>query len=382
MAADVMADGYQRALADAAGKGAAQAELSILAVMVARLRAVAEGQGMAAAYAAMASDMAEIRRLLGEGAETVRAGAELALSSMASENDAWAAPSYEAAGVGQVPAAEDAALAAVVSRGAREIAEGAADSFRTSVLALVDAEGRAQPMADRYRRLVAEVATRSAMGGATRDQALREAVMELAKSGCRVRYASGRTRDLYAAVRANVSAVARETAQGLREQQGREFGADGVLISSHPNCAEDHRKYQGRAYTHAEFERLQARLPRKIGEHNCRHTTTPILLATYRGKSEEARRYNRESAETVEVTGLDGRKRSMSRYRATQYQRQIESRMRGLDRERKLARAAGLEDEARRINRRRAELRAAYRRAAKEAGLAERMERTRWPGEI
>ena len=79
MAADVMADGYQRALADAAGKGAAQAELSILAVMVARLRAVAEGQGMAAAYAAMASDMAEIRRLLGEGAETVRAGAELAL---------------------------------------------------------------------------------------------------------------------------------------------------------------------------------------------------------------------------------------------------------------------------------------------------------------
>ena len=380
MAVDVEGQGYQRALADAAGKGAAQAELAVLAVMARRLRRVAEGQGIVAAFAALSADMEEIRRLLGEGAATVERGALMALAQMARDNDEWAAAYYEATGTEQVPYEDDRALSAVVAKGAQEIAEQAAREFQTSVLAIIGADGRPRPMAEAYRELIVRVATLAGTGSETRERAIRDAVRELARSGCRVRYQSGATRDLYAAVRANVSAVARETAQGLREQQGKEFGADGVRISAHPNCAEDHRPYQGRSYTVAEFERLQRRLARPIGTHNCRHRTTPVVMGIADGKSEAAERYDRESAELVEVTGLDGRRRTMTRYRATQYQRELESRMRRLDRERKLAKAAGLEDEARRIARERSRIRRAYRRVCRDAGIGEQLQRSTWPG--
>ena len=379
MSADVESRTYQEAIADSVGKDAAIVEFLVLSVMVARLRAVAEGQGISAAFAAMARDMAEIRSLLGTGAETVFKGAQRALQTLAADNDAWAAAYYRAAGVKQTPAKEDAALSAQVAKGARDFAQQAVRDFETSVLRIVDADGIAHPIEERYRRLVTEVAMRASMGEMTREAAVRDAVRELAESGCRVEYASGVTRELYSAVRANVSKVARETAQGLRTEQGRQFGADGVKISSHPNCAPDHAPYQGKVFTVAEFEALQARLERRIGEHNCRHRTTPVLVGVKVGDDSAATRYRRESEEQVEITGLNGKRRKMTRYEATQYQRKIETRMRKLDMQRGLMKEAGLELEAKALNARRRELRAAYRRICSEADVPEMMERTRWP---
>lgn len=380
MAVDVESRTYQQAIADGVGRSAAEIELRVLQIMVARLKAVAEGQGIGAAYAAMLADMAEIRRLLGTGANTVFIGAQRALQTLADDNDGWALEYYEAAGVKQVPAMEDAVMAAQVARGAREVAEQAVKEFDTSALRIVDAGGTAHPLAERYRRLVTEVATRAAMGEQTREQAVRAAVSELANSGCRVQYASGMTRELYSAVRANVSKVARETAQGLREEQGRQFGADGVRVSSHPNCAPDHAPYQGKTYTIAEFEALQSRLDRKIGEHNCRHRTTPVLVGVRVGDSDAAERYRRESEKKVEITGLNGKKRTMTRYEATQYQRQVETRMRKLDMRRELCKTAGLDEDAKRASAERRALREYYRKLCADAGVPEMMERTRWPG--
>ena len=379
MSADVESRTYQEAIADSVGKDAATVEFLVLSIMVARLRAVAEGQGISAAFAAMARDMAEIRSLLGTGAETVFKGAQRALQTLAADNDAWAAAYYRAAGVKQIPAKEDAALSAQVAKGARDFAQQAVRDFETSVLRIVDADGIAHPIEERYRRLVTEVAMRASMGEMTREAAVRDAVRELAESGCRVEYASGVTRELYSAVRANVSKVARETAQGLRTEQGRQFGADGVKISSHPNCAPDHAPYQGKVFTVAEFEALQARLERRIGEHNCRHRTTPVLVGVKVGDDSAATRYRRESEEKVEITGLNGKRRKMTRYEATQYQRKIETRMRKLDMQRGLMKEAGLELEAKALNARRRKLRAAYRRICSEADVPEMMERTRWP---
>lgn len=379
MSVDVESKTYQEAIADSVGQDAAAVEFLVLSIMVARLKAVAEGQGISAAFAAMARDMAEIRSLLGTGAETVFKGAQRALQTLAADNDAWAAAYYKAAGVRQTPAKEDRALAAQTAKGARDFAQQAVRDFDTSVLRIIDADGVAHPIEERYRRLVIEVATRASMGEMTREAAVRDAVSELAESGCRVEYASGVTRELYSAVRANISKVARETAQGLRAEQGRQFGADGVKISSHPNCAPDHAPYQGKVFTAAEFEALQARLERKIGEHNCRHRTTPVLVGVKIGDDGAADRYRRESEEQVEITGLNGKKRKMTRYEATQYQRKIETRMRKLDMRRDLMKEAGLELEAKALNARRRELRAAYRRICNEADVPEMMERTRWP---
>ena len=110
---------------------------------------------------------------------------------------------------------------------------------------------------------------------------------------------------------ANISSVAAalQNVDGVRavnndtlRQLGREFGADGVQISLHALCAEDHLPYQGRRFTNKQFERLQNRLPRPFGMWNCKHTIFPVVLGvsepahtpeelaalTYRSKKEIA----------------------------------------------------------------------------------------------
>lgn len=86
------------------------------------------------------------------------------------------------------------------------------------------------------------------------------------------------TRRIDSAARQNVldgiSYIAQETAKS----NGEKFGADGYEISAHATCAPDHLPYQGKQYTKAQFDKLQAGLKRPIGQWNCRHLIYPIIL--------------------------------------------------------------------------------------------------------
>ena len=65
----------------------------------------------------------------------------------------------------------------------------------------------------------------------------------------KVRYASGLTRRLDTAARQNVLDGFRALMQRTRDETGKAFGADGVEISAHMLCAEDHLPYQGRQFS-------------------------------------------------------------------------------------------------------------------------------------
>ena len=168
---------------------------------------------------------------------------------------------------------------------------------------------------------------------------MRSTIKQLADSGVRtVDYASGYSRNLYSAVRMNVSDSVRMLNANYREIQGEQFQADGVEISAHALCSHDHVGVQGRQYSKAEYERLQNTLIRPISTLNCKHFSMPIILGiskqTY--SDNQLQEMEDNSNKKVEYSTLqkdkDGNfiKKSVSKYDFSQVQRQVENDIRKL----------------------------------------------------
>lgn len=177
-----------------------------------------------------------------------------------------------------------------------------------------------------YRDAV-DVAIQTVQSGVTDyNSAMRATIRKAAADGLRVQYPnSGLTRRLDSAVRQNVLDGVRSLNNDIYGQLGKEYGADGVELSAHALCAEDHLPYQGRQFSNPEFERIQATLKRPIGMWNCKHTIYPIILGVSQPTHTEAELdlYRRNSTEQIEIDG-----RRMTRYEWSQEQRRIETAIR------------------------------------------------------
>lgn len=181
-------------------------------------------------------------------------------------------------------------------------------------------------LSDGYKNAV-DVAVQSVQSGISDyNHAIHKAMKAAAKDGLRVTYPnSGITRRLDSAMRMNVLDGIRAINQDVMRQVGKEFGADGIELSAHALCAEDHLPYQGTQMSNKEFDRLQNRLDRPFGMWNCRHTCHPILLGISKPRhtAEELAEYKRNSRERIEIDGV-----TKSRYEWTQEQRRIETAIR------------------------------------------------------
>lgn len=166
--------------------------------------------------------------------------------------------------------------------------------------------------------------------------AMRRALSDAAEAGIRVEigstgsfeqrigYSGKYTRRLDSAVRMNLLDGIRSLNNNVLWQMGEEFGADGVEISAHATCAEDHLPYQGMQFSMRQFEELQAKLEaegRPFGMWNCRHSIHPILLGVSKPSysAKELNDYRRHSTEKIEING-----KTKTRYQWTQEQRRIE----------------------------------------------------------
>lgn len=181
-------------------------------------------------------------------------------------------------------------------------------------------------LSEAYRKAV-DVAVQTVQIGVTDyTSAIRSAMKEAAKEGLRVQYPSGLTRRLDTAIRQNVLDGVRALNQDVLKQIGKEYGADGVEISAHALCAEDHLPYQGLQMSNKEFNRLQTLiLDRPFGLWNCKHTVFPILLGVTppAHSKEELAMYREYSTEAITIDGV-----TKSRYEWTQEQRRIETTIR------------------------------------------------------
>ena len=232
-----------------------------------------------------------------------------------------------------------------------------------------------------YQGLVDRAVSAVQLGTESYQSAIRSVLRSTAWDGLcvvdgtrKVRYASGLIRRLDTAARQNVLDGFRALMQRTRDEAGKAFGADGVEISAHMLCAEDHLPYQGRQFSLEEFERLNQTLRRPIakGIWNCSHVAEPIVLGISEPAytEEELAEYRRSSVEQVTIDG-----KTRSRYQWTQEQRRIETAIRREKDVAIAAKAAGDDVLRRQCQQRINDYRKHYERISKGAGLEVRTDK-------
>lgn len=375
--------------------------VSVLAVIANRLGAL-DGASVADVYASMPKDIDEIERILRDGLKALTETTETVFERMAAGNDAWGAKFYEAAGVTQKQYAENMVLKEILDDGINSALFDARKMVNTSVIGIVDANDVFTPIRDAYVQEIGNAAAQMAAGEVSGQQAIADTVRKLSNSGLRVQYPNSYerkitdkaghiirtewvtrekplTRELYSAVRMNTMGTYRTTMMEMRNEMGEEYGANGVEVSAHALCAEDHLPYQGNQYPINEWNDIQRSLSRPIETgYGCHHTVYRVIYGVGKAYSDkELAELRRMSDGNVTFTGLSGKELTMSRYDASQYQRKLETTIRSNKVNAKLYDGAGLKADAKAYRAKARQHTAEYKRICEEVGLTPMMERTR-----
>lgn len=351
-------------------------EVAALGIIAARLATFTEGTTYADARGWQAEDMAAIAAVLAKGSKRLTKATGKLYAQVAADADEWAAPYFAYRGKAQPKALEDVFLSQTVKAGREKATADVKGMCRTSVMRIIAPDGTERRMDEAYKA-ICDTAIQ-AIQRSERDYvtAITGAVRNLSRGGLRVRYASGETRELFAAVSMNVRDGVRQTSQDLRNQQAGLFGADGVEVSAHGMCAEDHLPYQGRQFTTAEFESIQDGLSRPIGKGcNCRHMYTGVILGVSSPAYTTAQ-VERMAEVSTRPTGFRLKSgRELNGYEFTQWQRAQETAIRRLKAESRLMERAGLDPSG--VNAATADRLRAYKAASADVGIETRPERTR-----
>lgn len=313
----------------------------------------------------------EVARIMGTNQQEI----ERLFEEVAKENVDFANTFYKARNMDLLQRyTSHSALTSFVDAVKRQALDGTANISNTYMVGFKRGK-QIIPLREYYISTIDRAITYVQTGVVDYQSAMRSTVREMAQSGLRrVTWESGYSRRLDSSARMNILEGVRRLNSQMMEETGREFGADGVEISAHGLCAPDHRDIQGKQYSKEEFERLNRRLERPIGTLNCQHFVTPIVLGVSKPvySRKELADINKRSAERIEYKG-----QKMSRYEASQKQRQIETAIRYAKDERDAMIAAGDKLGAAQARKKSAALGAEYKRFCEQAGLTPRPERTR-----
>ena len=202
----------------------------------------------------------------------------------------------------------------------------------TQTMGFVGPDGNVHELTQAYQQACDFAFQKVSTGAQDYMSAIRDATANLAKKGIRtIDYESGVHTSLEAAVRRNIMGGLGIMQNQISQQNHDDLGCDGWEISAHHGSAPDHEPYQGKQYPDDEYQRLNNSLVRPIGELNCGHAASPIILGVnspqYTPEELEAMRQENEEGVT-----FDGKHYTL--YEATQRQRKFERSIR--DRKRKI----------------------------------------------
>lgn len=321
------------------------------------------------------ADLDAIEREISRIMKMNRAEVQRLFEEVAAENIDFANTYYAARGMEELRTYRSRAnLTAFVESAKRTAMDGTANLSHTYMIGFKRG-GRVVPLREYYITAVDRAVTLVQTGTVDYQTAMRSIVQEMAQSGLRrVTFDSGYSRRLDSQARMNILEGVRRLNADMMEETGKEFGADGVEISVHGLCAPDHQPIQGRQFSNREYERLNERLQRPIGTLNCHHFPTPIILGVSKPvhSARELEEINARSNAPVEYRG-----HTMTRYEASQKQRQLETAIRYAKDERDACVAAGDKIGAAQARKRSAALGREYKSFCEQAGLTPRPERTR-----
>lgn len=208
-----------------------------------------------------------------------------------------------------------------------------------------------------YQSIIDEAVQASQSGVIDYNTAMRRSIKQLADSGLRyITYntPSGRiyTQRMDSAVRRNILDGIRDINQEMQRLVGEEFGADGVEISVHENPATDHAEMQGHIYSNVEFQKMQSgqtfkdiqgrnyhSFERAVGTLNCRHFAISVVIETAKQTYSDKELKQILDRNDKGYTLPNGKHLTM--YECTQYQRNMETKIRAAKDGQIAARASG-----------------------------------------
>lgn len=260
---------------------------------------------------------------------------------------------------------------------------------------LVDAGQTMLPPAKAYQWALDNAVMQIESGAINYNQAIANAVRQLAESGIKVvDYESGARSNIDTAVRRAVMTGVNQLNREYSRQSMDFLETDLVLVSAHagardfdgPKGFENHKKFQGKIYRWAEFTKKYPNASKKeypdfekscgIGDvqgilgANCRHTWSPfvedVMEPTYTAE---------QLAHIDDGLGCTFDGKTYTAYEATQMQRKIERTIRKLKRKKAGYNAAGLANDEQAVSIRIQRQRRQYKAFSKAAGLPEQRER-------
>jgi hypothetical protein len=201
----------------------------------------------------------------------------------------------------------------------------------------------ATPAAQAYQSVVDEAVQCVSTGVTDYSSAMRRTLKQLSDSGLRVVYntESGRTytQRMDTAVRRNILDGVRAINQGVQDETGKQFGADGKELTVHQYPAEDHAPVQGHQFYNDEYDKMQSGqsfkdiqgrtyegFKRAIGTLNCRHFAYSIIVGVAKPNYTDAQLQNIINQNEQGYTLPNGKHLTM--YECTQRQREMETKIR------------------------------------------------------
>lgn len=272
---------------------------------------------------------------------------------------------------------------------------------------------RPTPIARTYQNTV-DKAIQTVVGGTQDYQStMRGSLKEIVDSGIKsVQYntESGRTytQRLDTAVRRNLLDGVRAINQGVQDEVGKQFGADGVEITVHACPAPDHCYVQGHQFSKEEYAKIAPvesiqkngsidttnyeptddelfdvngnaykTFKRRIGTCNCKHFAFNIIIghAPQNYTDKQLQEILDENEKGVEVDG-----KHYTKYQATQMQRKMETRIRKAKDEQIAMKEAGDMEGVRQAQEKVKRYTQEYKDFSDEAGLRMKLDRIKVEG--
>ena len=256
-------------------------------------------------------------------------------------------------------------------------------SSTTAIKLLKDnGEGYLKGIREAYEDVIDRCVLAVSTGQMNYQKAMYDTIKQLSSSGVKKIFYDNEGKRAYArrldsSVRQNILEGVRQVNIGVQEQVGKEFGSNGVEISAHSPCAEDHIFIQGKQYSKKEFNKLNSNLDRPIGTMNCGHFVFSIVLGVSSPNytQKQLNQFKKESNEIIEYEG-----KKYTKYEATQVQRRLETKIRQQKDLQITFKASGNEEGVQEAQQNITSLTKKYKEFSEKAGLDTQMQRMRVVG--
>ena len=233
-----------------------------------------------------------------------------------------------------------------------------------------------------YNEVIDRCVLAVATGQTNYQKAMYDTIKQLSSSGVKKIFYDNEGKRAYArrldsSVRMNILDGVRQVNIGIQEQVGKEFGADGVEVSHHVNCAPDHIHIDGQQFSKKKFEKINNNLTRPVASMNCRHFVFSIVLGVssplYTKKQLEEDRKNNEK-------GFEYEGKHYTLYEGEQLQRKLETAIRKQKDLQIIAKASGDKETIKKAQQNITNLTREYKNFSETAGLDVKMDRLRVVG--